>query len=326
MRRVPAYHKCLVIGNDSDLIAYALRATSEVHVMRSETIVNCKLLREHLAESVGAPEKLESRVVDDFLFMSLLNGNDYVPGVAFFDFRQMWAAYVKAKTSDKAGLGERFVYDSENRQVDWKFLLRLHELSGGDTSMAGVSDSADFCESFGNVHPRFIVNEILQLGDDESVYETVSESLSKVRVRLTSVNMGEHPWVVEGGGASQQKALLDAAIKALAPYSPLLSHVNESGRYSVEAKKRIRKSLNGLRNKAAELSQAFQNRGLVAKDFVMKVGDLAVPEDEVERPAEPVAKFVPKKDDVYMSYLEVWKQTEKKGLSDFFFFLYKKRA
>ncbi len=33
MRQIPAHHKCLVIGNDSDLIAYALRASSEVGVL-----------------------------------------------------------------------------------------------------------------------------------------------------------------------------------------------------------------------------------------------------------------------------------------------------
>lgn len=312
MRRVPAFHKCLVIGNDSDLIAYALRASSEVHVMRSETIVNCKVLREHLAQSVGAPEKYESRVVDDFLFMSLLNGNDYVPGVAFFDFRQMWAAYVKAKTNDPNGLRDQFVYDSEKRIVNWGLLLRLHEMTGADTSLASLNDTADFCDTFGNVHPRFVVNEILQLGDDESVYETTTETSSKVRVRLTSVNMGNHPWMVEGAGASQQKALLDTAIKALSPGSPMLEHVSESGRYSPEAKKKIRKSLTTLRTRAVDLSQAFQARGLVAKDFVMKVGDLSgadeLPPSSSSASSSTAEKFVPSKDDVYMRYLEglVW--------------------
>ncbi len=34
MRRVPVNHRCLVVGNDSDLIAYGLRAHCEVHIMR----------------------------------------------------------------------------------------------------------------------------------------------------------------------------------------------------------------------------------------------------------------------------------------------------
>ncbi len=46
-----------------------------------------KVLRERLATAAGAGPAEEGRVADDFLLLSLMSGNDYVPGLMFYDFK-----------------------------------------------------------------------------------------------------------------------------------------------------------------------------------------------------------------------------------------------
>jgi 5'-3' exonuclease len=122
MRLVPPSHRCLVIGNDSDLIPYALQAECEVHIMRERSgqLINTKVLKEDLSRGIlpdGLPQAVgQQRVADDFVFLAIFIGNDYVPGARYFFFDQAWEQYQSRKKANPS-LRSTFLYDAKTMKV-----------------------------------------------------------------------------------------------------------------------------------------------------------------------------------------------------------------
>ncbi len=309
MRTVPAHHRSLIVGNDSDLIAYGLRAHCEVHVMRvgghassSSTLVNAKKLREELAKAVGAPPSHESRVADDFLFLSLMNGNDYVPSLVWYDFKSIWQGYKKLKQS-KPELKDVFVFDAHSRVVNYDFLTALHDTLG--VSEAGRDEEEG--PGSGRLHVRQVVAEILAQGGDEPLFEMLATPVlgEAVEVRLSSAKSNGTPWHVHGKGRSQRHAIVDVCFKALAPGSPLFKHLEGNDNYTPEELIKITKLLALLKFKAGEVVNWFERRALVPSGFTFEVGHIPghplQPMTVAPKTARPV-------NEVYMSYVEglVW--------------------
>lgn len=235
---------------------------------------------------------------------------------------------------------DRFVFDSEKKSVDWNLLLHLHKAAGQDSSSFVELEGEFFSGAGSSIYPRAIVPAVLFLDRDEAVYQITSNAPGKVRVLLTS-SAGTRGWSVEGVGASQYKAMLDASIKvffygqkkrrvlvnallvcfqALLPGSSLLSYVNR--RYNDEQKKAVAKILTSLRVKASEMTAALlgldlhtenkkdltfsfafcTGKGLIEPSVVIDVGYLDGFEVDKE---ESAPRHIPEKQDVYNRYLEV---------------------
>ena len=98
--------RCLVVGNDSDLILFSLRHSHifDIDILKNENdlshdLLSVSKLRECLIEDVYGPraasrtEEEKQSVIDDFILISLFNGNDYIPRLRPFDFMKVWSAY-----------------------------------------------------------------------------------------------------------------------------------------------------------------------------------------------------------------------------------------
>lgn len=126
---------------------------------------------------------------DDFVFLAILIGNDYVPGLTSYLFEPTWENYRRLKLSKPATRTE-FVFDATTKVVNWALVQSIN--GGLDFSSAGASEASkpnaqahvsataehddDAVVSarnatFGRLHPKSVVCELLMLGGDMPVFE-----------------------------------------------------------------------------------------------------------------------------------------------------------
>eukprot|EP00211_Chloroparvula_japonica_P000989 CAMPEP_0119125512 /NCGR_PEP_ID=MMETSP1310-20130426/4751_1 /TAXON_ID=464262 /ORGANISM="Genus nov. species nov., Strain RCC2339" /LENGTH=964 /DNA_ID=CAMNT_0007115587 /DNA_START=31 /DNA_END=2922 /DNA_ORIENTATION=+ len=103
--------KSLIISNDSDLALFCLQAQVAEHDMgilqvldsagELMTYWNIGNLAKTLSKYSQVPLQ---QTVDDFIFMSLLSGNDYLPTMEGYRMIKTWEKYVKVRQTDKSPL------------------------------------------------------------------------------------------------------------------------------------------------------------------------------------------------------------------------------
>ena len=106
--------KCIIVGNDADLIVFSLRQSHffDIEVLKTDAInfnkeaefllLNINLLRKAIIQDVFRNTFTDSQaqnVIDDFTLLSLFNGNDYVPRLKKFSFQYAWNSYCYLKRS-----------------------------------------------------------------------------------------------------------------------------------------------------------------------------------------------------------------------------------
>ncbi len=91
--------KILVSGGDSDLMLYALQVphVNVVVNVRVHEFLDAKILREEIHKC--KPHCDVQSVVDDFCFLVLLNGNDYLSRMRGFLLSKTWKLYTQSKHS-----------------------------------------------------------------------------------------------------------------------------------------------------------------------------------------------------------------------------------
>ena len=301
MKRYPSHHKCLVIGNDSDLIAYALRAECEVHILRntnrSHQLIDVSKVKVGLLRGIAFSPEQERRVLDDFLIMSLMCGNDYIPSLAFFDFPAMWNAYRRLKTVNLAENESVFLFDARTKRVDWDFCEQVFLNAGKDFDSA-VDDGEG--PGHGRLHPRSVVTEIMALAGETMLVESIEGTTN---VKMFSASFPSKLSFI-GRGRSLRESTLRACLDALAPESPLFGHLSRNAKFDDEAlTERVVKLLSAFHHQADDVSAWFQKRKLLPVDHKIVVGTFkGLP----FLPPPPKATY--SKDDVYKRYLEglVW--------------------
>jgi hypothetical protein len=312
MRRVPANHVCLVVGSDSDLIAYALRAHCEVHIMRAGSgknppvLLNVKVLRERLASSVGAEAGDENRVADDFILLSLMSGNDYVPGLMSYDFKMMWAAYKSVKRNGSPEFCGKFVFDAKTRVVNWPMLVEILGRVGKNDPDFVLDEGP--CQ--GRLNPRQLINELLAQGGDEAVFEVDAQAPQHdgMVVAVLTGARSRVPFTISGKGRNQRLAFLDAGLNALTEGSAFLAHFNDNEDYTEESLQKMDKVLGLLYSKKDEVVRFFRRQQMIAADYAFAPGcipgrTLEIPPDAARPPKPPTAA-----EELYVRYLEglVW--------------------
>lgn len=112
-RRAPHRRpRALVIGADSDLVLFALQAShlGDVDVLKLEsasrgTLFHARAIRAALLSQfpLVTDARGQQCIIDDFCFLALLSGNDFVPKLRGYNFMAAWDAYIKLKgTADHA--------------------------------------------------------------------------------------------------------------------------------------------------------------------------------------------------------------------------------
>lgn len=236
MRLVPPSHQCLVIGNDSDLIPYALQAHCEVHILREKAgqIINTKTLKHDLAHGVlneHMPRaEAEQRIADDFVFLAILIGNDYIPGARGFYFDQTWEAYRMIKRTSPAARS-KYIFDAANKVVNWKF---LHDVTGRGAGGPATEEqqqqqqqqqAPEMIRTFARLHPKSVVNELMMFCGDTPLFDDGGRVGTTTTSKVVKMSSSSKTWELTGVGKSRREALVDVAVRALAPDSPLLAQV-----------------------------------------------------------------------------------------------------
>lgn len=95
--------RCLVVGNDSDLILFSLLSESNLHIdfLRIDnsfnaTIYNINMIKQELIK--GQYGDL-NRIINDFCFLSILSGSDYIPRLYGYSLVRTYWAYRRMKSN-----------------------------------------------------------------------------------------------------------------------------------------------------------------------------------------------------------------------------------
>lgn len=127
----------LIISNDADMILLLACMSNNdnlYHAVDDKTIISIKKLFEsHINTYVNLPTPIyilndsknmtfelvnidyyKESIVNDFVFLSLLFGNDYFPKVQYINYDNVWNAYSKCVRHYKPGLID---YDRENHTI-----------------------------------------------------------------------------------------------------------------------------------------------------------------------------------------------------------------
>jgi hypothetical protein len=111
----------LVVGSDSDLLLFSLKTFEKknVFVLKEKDILfDTKKLRNKILRMKKATN--EKRIIEDFIFLSLLNGNDYFPKIRGYNFINTMMDYFNS---------DSFLIDfNENDltiKINWKFFFQI---------------------------------------------------------------------------------------------------------------------------------------------------------------------------------------------------------
>lgn len=108
--------RCLVVGNDSDLIVFSLKLSDrfDVDLLKfmpgynpSHEMISVSTLRDEILADVFGPAITETTheerqaVIDDFVLLSILSGNDYMPRLRRFSLLPTWKRYCAVRKGKK---------------------------------------------------------------------------------------------------------------------------------------------------------------------------------------------------------------------------------
>lgn len=124
--------KCLVVGNDSDLILFSLQQSEyfDIDILKIENnlthqIVSIKELRRLLVEDVVGTREISNeekkRIIDDFTVISLFSGNDYVPKLDPYIYLKIWEGYCAIKNSER--FKNQYIWKSEPKSDGYESTL-----------------------------------------------------------------------------------------------------------------------------------------------------------------------------------------------------------
>jgi hypothetical protein len=127
--------KCLVVGNDSDLIVMGMNQTMfTVDLLRCEKLnlwkhYNLEYLKERLCSGLLGDRE---HIIRDFMVLCLLNGGDYLPKCATFKFKQCWINYCRLKQRPEnasRSIVSAVTPQEDSQGMDLKFLAEIVKVS-----------------------------------------------------------------------------------------------------------------------------------------------------------------------------------------------------
>ena len=91
--------KHLIVGNDADIIILSMAAkkTKNINVLfknkKVNELISINKLIEAIVEKINNKNKREEKIREEFVFVSLLMGNDYLPKLGYMSIEKLWQAY-----------------------------------------------------------------------------------------------------------------------------------------------------------------------------------------------------------------------------------------
>ncbi len=85
------------------------------------SVFNVGLLRQKLKKTIPTTSTLTEReVIDDFVFLSLMMGNDYLPKIRSYDFITSWQIY-------KMSVENQQLCDSKTKLINWPLMKKIFD-------------------------------------------------------------------------------------------------------------------------------------------------------------------------------------------------------
>lgn len=140
----PKSDRCLVVGNDADLIVFAMRAGhGQVDVLKIErdsraVVLSASKFKDAVTNS--CPHMEQNQLLSDLAFISVLSGNDYLPKLRGFNLERVWDAYLDARAKNLFA-PEVPLYDSSTRTINAEFLAHLLQPKYQTTSVPEFKES-----------------------------------------------------------------------------------------------------------------------------------------------------------------------------------------
>jgi hypothetical protein len=261
----PIHHKfChddsfLIVGNDSDLVALSLlehgKNISFLRVLNMNLthLYNINDIRNSILQNIlGDPEK----TVEDFVFLALLNGSDYLPKLMGYNFLKAWRYYKYLKSQPQyeqvhiiaAKSIDSFVYNLTFLSQ----ILKFCRYAEGEvkTFVIHGSNNSFRCLKIPAENPKAVVNNLLSSfcgqtplfnDNDWGEHHTTSHRFScemfmikpeKIKDGVSSkvksvaaVPKDDLILLGSGVGATIKEAHYHACIEALRPSSPLFDNI-----------------------------------------------------------------------------------------------------
>ena len=120
----------LIVGGDADLVvlSVAIKPIININVLvktpsNKTELISIKKLLEYHCEYLNIPKERINIVRDDFVILSIMMGNDYLPKVGYIKFETLWSAYKKIYASNKQTLIRNHTFN--NNQFE-KFMLHVY--------------------------------------------------------------------------------------------------------------------------------------------------------------------------------------------------------
>jgi len=116
--------KIMVVGNDGDFILFALRSprAKDISLLRSNKFRVCELKINEIRESLVSsfPERkpeLDDALINDFIFLNILQGNDYIPKLRWGSV--LWDYYRELK---RVEMKNEILYLEDKNEINGKFM------------------------------------------------------------------------------------------------------------------------------------------------------------------------------------------------------------
>jgi 5'-3' exonuclease len=93
----------LIVGADSDIMLFSLQQKNKkLFVKKDDTVFDVSMLRLAIEENFPPFSKKElDRIIDDFCYLFLLSGNDYMPRLKYYSLTDAWSKYVEYKNAHR---------------------------------------------------------------------------------------------------------------------------------------------------------------------------------------------------------------------------------
>lgn len=157
-----------------------------------------------------------ANIVDDFIVMSLMSGNDYIPKVRGYVLQISWVRYCENLRSNQQALESKLLFNSSTSKFNLP-LLKTIMASGHDLSGPIIRDSRGL---FTVSHPRSLLGTLTtKYFKSTPIYEEIEEKSSqrwKVEVFVSADSSQQQKiWLASAFGRTAKEAVHLAALNGL---------------------------------------------------------------------------------------------------------------
>ncbi|KAL9645237.1 hypothetical protein ABK040_002437 [Willaertia magna] len=183
----------LIVSADSDMIISALNLSENHHIIlhRERELLDVDDLKKRISSMCGCKNEKEFMgVIHDITFLSCLSGNDYIPRLVSFVFKEFMLAYIRIKKLDPSF--HLVEWDKVNNPTQLKINVRAFEECISATPSKNINDTISESRPEARIDSlRFLETLLLDKRGNfnvfEEIYSHVKEKGEEVQDKSASI-------------------------------------------------------------------------------------------------------------------------------------------